>query len=655
MNDEFKTKAELIKELKSLREEREKGVFKNITEHKEVEEELKESEKKYQRLFENMMDGFILHKLITDKNSHPVDYIIREVNKAAEKILSWNRKEVEGKKATELYNGDTPFIERYAKVAQTGKAKYFTDYYPQFKKWYEITSFCPEKGYFANLFRDITALKESEERYHTIFENTGTAIMVIEEDMTISMVNTQFGKLSGYSKREIENKMKWTDFVIPEDLERMKKYHINRRKSGEKPPTEYEFHMMNKKGNVKNIFLKIGMFPNTKKSIASLTDITRLKQAEERIEKIQSLRNAISKINQLLVRVKSESELFQQICNLLIEVKEIKFAWIGLTNNENFKIKPVAQAGFEEGYLSSIKVTWDDSKYGNGPTGTALKTSQPFIMRNIEDDPKFEPWKNDALKRGYLSSIALPLIYKKEPIGALNVYSGIKGAFTNEKVKFLKEVSRDITIGIRSLRLALNLQQSYQKLKKTMDTTIETMSKIVEAKDPYTAGHQQRVFQLTTAIAKEINLSQDKAEGARIASLIHDIGKIGIPSEILSKPTRLTDIEFGLIKSHSQIGHDVLKYINFSYPVARIVLQHHERLNGSGYPNHLKGDKILLEAKIIGVADVVEAMSSHRPYRPALGIDKALEEITQNKGILYDPEIVDTCIKLFKKKGFKFE
>jgi putative nucleotidyltransferase with HDIG domain len=181
------------------------------------------------------------------------------------------------------------------------------------------------------------------------------------------------------------------------------------------------------------------------------------------------------------------------------------------------------------------------------------------------------------------------------------------------------------------------------------------MSKIIESRDPYTAGHQQRVCQLATHIAKELGLPKDKIEGVRIASLIHDIGKIGLPTEILSKPTRLTNIEFDLIKNHSQIGYNILKSIDFFYPIAQIVLQHHERLNGSGYPNNLKGDEILLEVKIIGVADVVEAMSSHRPYRPALGIDKALEEISQNRGILYDPEVVDACIKLFKEKGFKFE
>jgi len=198
-------------------------------------------------------------------------------------------------------------------------------------------------------------------------------------------------------------------------------------------------------------------------------------------------------------------------------------------------------------------------------------------------------------------------------------------------------------------------KQAEERLKKTMDATIQTMSKIIEVKDPYTAGHQQRVSQLTTAIAKELNLSQDKIEGIRVASLIHDIGKISVPTEILSKSIALSDIEFSLIKEHSQVGYDILKSIDFSHPVAQIVLQHHERINGTGYPNNLKGDEILLEARILGVADVVEAMSSHRPYRPSLGIDAALEEISKNRGILYDPEVVDVCLRLFKEKGFKFE
>jgi putative nucleotidyltransferase with HDIG domain len=228
-----------------------------------------------------------------------------------------------------------------------------------------------------------------------------------------------------------------------------------------------------------------------------------------------------------------------------------------------------------------------------------------------------------------------------------------------EKI-LLREVVADIAFGLYSIELGekdklaeQKLQQSYRKLLETMEDTIYTIGKIAETRDPYTAGHQKNVSQIATFIAQEMKLPKDKIEGVRIASLVHDIGKISLPAEILNKPAKLSEIEYGLIKDHSQVGYDVLKSIKFSWPVARIVLQHHERLNGSGYPNNLKDDKILLEAKIIGVVDVVEAMSSHRPYRPALGIDAALEEITQKKGILYDPEVVDACIKLFKEKEFK--
>ncbi|GAH51563.1 unnamed protein product, partial [marine sediment metagenome] len=213
--------------------------------------------------------------------------------------------------------------------------------------------------------------------------------------------------------------------------------------------------------------------------------------------------------------------------------------------------------------------------------------------------------------------------------------------FGNKKV--LCVVARDIS----------ERKKAEERLKKTMDATIETMSKMIEAKDPYTSGHQHRVCQLAVPLAQELSLSEDKVEGIRIASLIHDIGRIGLPTEILNRPGKLNDIEFGLIKGHSQIGYDILKSIDFSYPIAKIVLQHHEKLNGSGYPNNLRGDKIILEARIVGVADVVEAMSSHRPYRPALGIDAALEEISKNRGTLYDPEVVDVCLKLFKEKGFE--
>jgi putative nucleotidyltransferase with HDIG domain len=186
------------------------------------------------------------------------------------------------------------------------------------------------------------------------------------------------------------------------------------------------------------------------------------------------------------------------------------------------------------------------------------------------------------------------------------------------------------------------------------DEIIESLAFMLEVRDPYTAGHQHRVAELSYAIAEEMGLPDDDTEGIRMAAFIHDIGKIAVPSDVLNKPGKLTDIEFSLLKSHSEVGYQVLQHLTTPYPVAETVLQHHERLNGSGYPNGLKGNQISLSARIIGVADVVEAINSHRPYRPSLGIDKALEEIADNRDILYDADVVDICLRLFTLKGFKF-
>ena len=199
------------------------------------------------------------------------------------------------------------------------------------------------------------------------------------------------------------------------------------------------------------------------------------------------------------------------------------------------------------------------------------------------------------------------------------------------------------------------LKNTTNDLQKAVYGIIEAMGLTVETRDSYTAGHQRRVAEIAGAIAIETGLSEHQVEGVRIAGLIHDIGKISVPAEILSKPGKITEHEFGIIKSHPKVGYDILRKINFPWPISQIVLQHHERMDGSGYPQGLSGKAILLEARIMAVADVVEAMSSHRPYRPALGIDKALEEISKNREMLYDPEVVDACLMLFKDKGFKFK
>ena len=203
-------------------------------------------------------------------------------------------------------------------------------------------------------------------------------------------------------------------------------------------------------------------------------------------------------------------------------------------------------------------------------------------------------------------------------------------------------------------RVEQELEQSFERLQRNMQSIIYTIAKMVEARDPFTAGHQQRVANLARVIAKEMDLPEEQISGIYMAAVIHDVGKVYVPDEILGKPSRLTKSEFGVIKAHPQVGYDILKMIEFSRPVAQIVFQHHERMNGSGYPRGLTGDNVLLEARILAVADVVEALASQRPYRSALSKERILEEILQNRGVLYDPNAVDACLKLFTEKGFRF-
>jgi PAS domain S-box-containing protein len=213
-------------------------------------------------------------------------------------------------------------------------------------------------------------------------------------------------------------------------------------------------------------------------------------------------------------------------------------------------------------------------------------------------------------------------------------------------------VARDVT---ERRRIEIERQQNIERLQKSLGKTIQAIAAAIETRDPFTAGHQRRVAELARNIAAEMGLTTDQIDGILMASIIHDLGKISVPADILSKPAKLTNIEYALVKTHPKSGYDILKDIDFPWPVARIILEHHERMDGSGYPHGLKGEAIILEARIIAVADVVEAMVSHRPDRPSLGIAAALAEIERNKGTLYDTVVVEACLRLFREKDFQLK
>ncbi len=268
--------------------------------------------------------------------------------------------------------------------------------------------------------------------------------------------------------------------------------------------------------------------------------------------------------------------------------------------------------------------------------GLAASDRQTLADNDIE---LLLPFNNDGQLAGML------LLTRKES----------NDPYSKEERRLLEGVSSGVAVEIENASLYENMKQKHSEMEKAMDGIIHAVSLVVESRDPYTAGHQRRVAELARAIAREMGLSEWQTMGIYVAGLLHDVGKVAVPSEILSKPGKITNTEFDIIKNHCRVGCEILQRIDFPWPVTKAVLQHHERLDGSGYPEGLSGDQIIIEAKILGVADVVEAMSSHRPYRPALGLNSALQEISRASGILYDIEVVDACLTLLKKNEPEFE
>jgi len=389
---------------------------------------------------------------------------------------------------------------------------------------------------------------------------------------------------------------------------------------------------------------------------SQVEDITERKALENsNLRSIRALK-VLSECNEALVYAVNIETLQQNICNILVGSANYSIAWVGNAENDPEKTVSVAAcAGEQRDYLNKVIVHWSDDDYGRGPTGKAIRFGQTQVS-NIQKDPNYALWREDATRLGFQTKIAIPLKKKEDQVfGCLTIYSTEPEAFDEDEVALLKQLTQDLSYGIRSLERKEDRKEAQKALTNSLLETVRAIALTVEKRDPYTAGHQDRVSQLASKIARKMGLDDDQIEGVRLGATIHDIGKIYIPSEILNRPGKLTEHEFGMIKSHPQVGYDIVDDVHFPWPVKEMIHQHHERLDGTGYPQGLKAGEITLEAKIISVADVVEAITSHRPYRAALGIDKGLDEIRRGAGTAYDKDAVDACIELFEKDGFEWE
>jgi len=632
---------------------------------------------------------------------------------------------------------------------------------------------------------DITERTQTEEKFRLLATRALVGIYIIQDGF-FKYVNPRLAEIFGYSEKELIDRMGPKQLTFKEDWPTASE-NLRRRMEGKEKSIHYTFRGITREGKSIDIeaFGSVMLYLGKPAVIGTLLDITDHKQAETALKHSNRALKTVSACNQVLIRAVDEIQFLDNICHAIVEQGDYKLAWIGHAEHDRARrVRPIAYAGFDAGYLESLNISWADTKKGRGPTGIAIRTRKPGMAQNIQADPGFSPWRQAALRHGYQSSIALPIMVDDEMFGALNVYASEPHAFIENEVNLLAELADDIGYGISMLRLQERRFQAEESLQKSerqyheiintardaficMDTdgnitdwnpqaeaifgwrraeilgqpvsetiippesrkkheqglkhylatgegsligrTIETfalhqdghtfpvelsivptqindsrrfnaflrdissrdkaqkslkaslvgsilaISRAVEARDPYTAGHQQRVSQLARCIAQEMGLDGARIDGLRMGASIHDIGKIYLPAEILSKPTKLTEIEFELIKSHCKVGFDILKDIPSRWPIANIAYQHHERVDGTGYPQGLKGDEICLEARIVAVADVVEAISSHRPYRPALGMDVALKEIETHRGKWYDADVVDACLKLIHEGGFCFQ
>ncbi|MHB8091465.1 MAG: HD domain-containing phosphohydrolase [Syntrophales bacterium] len=511
------------------------------------------------------------------------------------------------------------------------------------------------------------ALRESEEKFRTIFDKASDGILIADAiTKKILQGNATICSMLGYTKKEIEG-LTINDIHPPNDLPHVLAEFEKQRK-GEITLAE-DLTVLRKDGSTfyADINSSLVSIWGVHCLVGTFRDITDRKQADEALRKSEKAARRLAHENDLVaeigriisstLNIEEVYERFAEKVREAISFDRIAVNAIDMTNHTRV-IKYVKGVTFSDQKMGEIYPL-----AGTGIERAVLTKSSLLINRKNREDLIRDYPGILSLLLGSQSSLIIPLISQNEVIGSLAMHSVKIDAYSENDLHFAERVGAQIAGAIANAQLFLeskqteeHLQHVLDSLKRAVNTTIQVMVSAVEVRDPYTAGHQVRSANLAHAIATEMGgLASEKIEGLRMAGSIHDIGKLSIPAEILSKPTKLSDIEFSLIKEHALKGYEMLKDVESPWPLAEIVYQHHERMDGSGYPRNLQGEEILLEARILTVADVVEAMASHRPYRPALGIDAALEEIEKNSGTLYDRTVAAACLRLFREKGYKLE
>jgi len=517
--------------------------------------------------------------------------------------------------------------------------------------------------YSLHILQDVTernrvreALETSERRYRKLIEGSTDIFLLLGGDGILNFCSQSSKATTGWEGDEVIGKG-LADLIFAEDRPAARAALAEAlRKPG--TPVKSEFRILCKDGTyvyVEALGRNLLADPDVGGIVVTARDIGQRKRAEKRLRKLNRALRTLSDGSEALVRASGEKTLLEEMCRIIVETGGYHMAWVGYRRDDAGKsVEIVAFHGPQPFLPNEPGISWGDDDTGQGATGSAIRTGERQLVANLRSHPRHAGLRDAVLRTGAQSVVAFPLPVDRHMLGALSIASEEPAGFDEEELKLLEELAGDLSFGIGILRARSAGRITAEKLRRSMESTVEAIAATVERRDPYTAGHEKRVAMLAEAIAREMSLPPEVVEGVHFGSMIHDLGKIQVPAEILSKPSKLSALEFELIKAHPQAGYEILQGIEFPWPVAQMVLQHHERLDGSGYPNGTKDGDIILEARILSVADVMEAMSSHRPYRPGLGIEAALTHIVDKRGRWFDPAVVDACVRLFRERNFSW-
>ena len=499
---------------------------------------------------------------------------------------------------------------------------------------------------------------EAVTAYTTLFEQHGLPQLLINvENARITAANEAAAKYYGWSQAQLCT-MKISDIntLSPAAIA------LEMAKAQQQKRNHFQFRHRRADGQVRDV--EVYSHPvrlNDQNLLYSIVvDVSEQGRSQLALERSNRLLKAFVASIRAIMQHHDKQGIANAVTRSLVEDGQYAMAWLGLVAEHPMEpLIVVSQWGDCDQFLEHA--TWNSINPSFGPTERAIQSGLPQRSGDLQSDPSYQRWPQATANSRFRSVATLPLLQSGRVFAVLSLYALEPNAFDDQEMDYLAALASDLSramITIDSLReyerVDAERLTAVSRSKAALFEAVTVLSGTIELRDPYTAGHQRRVTWLALEIGRELGLSNKQLETLNIASLLHDIGKIAVPAEILSKPGRLNVAEFALIKQHPEVGESLLRKVSFDAPIASIVGQHHERLDGSGYPRGLQGEQILLEARIIAVADVMEAMISHRPYRPGLSLQKAILELRHGSGSKYDGRVVNACIAVMERGGYEF-